>query len=299
MKKVLVVGYGSIGKKHSQNLLDLGCRPIVLTKYPDNIESIKFIDNIDDCTDVEYCIIATETANHHIDFKKVANSTECKKFLLEKPVDSNLENANKIFTTAIRKNINVYVAYDMRFINVFEKIKAFLKRELVDIRLVKIIAGQYLPEWRPTRDYRLSYSAKKNMGGGVDLDLSHEIDYMLWLFGYPMKTLLSYKKKISDLEIDAPDYFKGLYEYPRFIIDVEIDYFRKRERSMRFIGENNELLFLDFINKRIFIHGNEIKKANLFNNNTYIEELKEFLDLKPHKNISSIEEGIKVLEVIQ
>ena len=299
MKEILIIGYGSIGKRHVNNLIDLGYQPIVLTKYPDQNESIIFVDNFDRCVDVEYCIIATPTANHYKDFKNVINHTYCKNFLIEKPIDCNLQNAINILNVAIKKQMKVHVAYDMRFINVFEKIKTFIEDELDNIRLVKIVAGQYLPEWRPLRDYRLSYSAHKYMGGGVDLDLSHEIDYMLWLFGHPNKKLISYKKKISDLEIDSPDYFKGLYEYPRFIIDVEIDYFRKLERSLRLIGENCELVFLDFIKRKILLHGKEAKEDNLFNNNTYVEELKEFLNLKPHKKLCTIEESIKVLEVIQ
>jgi predicted dehydrogenase len=299
MRQVLIVGYGSIGKRHAQNLISLGYQPVILTKYPDKNELITFIDNFDNCADVEYCIIATQTANHYKDFKKVIDSTECKNFLLEKPIDCNLKKAKNILNIAISNRIKVHVAYDMRFINVFEKIKTFLKTELENIRLVKIVAGQYLPEWRPSRDYRLSYSANKYMGGGVDLDLSHEIDYMLWLFGYPVKKILLCKKKISGLEIDSPDYFKGLYEYPRFIVDVELDYFRKLERSLRFMGENSELVFLDFINRRLFLHGKETKEGNLFNDTTYIDELKEFLNLKPYEKLCSIEEGIKVLEVIK
>ena len=95
MRDVLIVSYGSIGKRHAQNLLTLGYRPVVLTKYPEKNESIHFVDSLDCCADVEYCIIATPTANRHEHFRMVTDSTACKNFLLEKPVDSDLEMQKK------------------------------------------------------------------------------------------------------------------------------------------------------------------------------------------------------------
>lgn len=298
MKDILVIGYGSIGKRHAYNLIEMGHRPTVLTKYPEKNNKINFVDNLDYCGDVEYCVIATPTADHYKDFKNVVDSTACINYLLEKPVDSDLKKARDVQRIARNNKLNVYVAYDMRFINVFDKVKEVINDEIGNIRLVNIVAGQFLPEWRPSRDYRLSYSANRLMGGGVDLDLSHEIDYMCWLFGDPGKRLFAFKKKISSLEIDSADYFKGLYEYPGFVVDVELDYFRKLERSLRFIGENNELLFLDFINQRLVLNGKEFKEENLFNDTVFIEEMEEFLDIKPKKRLCTLEEGIRVLEVI-
>jgi len=296
---ILVVGYGSIGKRHVNNLIKMKYHPVVLTKYPEKNNKIHFIDNLNHCNDINYCVIATPTADHYKDLKNVVDCTACKNYLLEKPVECSLEKAREIYNLARKNKLNIHVAYDMRFINVFAKIKEVISDEIDKIRLVKIVAGQYLPEWRPSRDYRSSYSAKQVMGGGVQLDLSHEIDYMLWLFGRPSKTLFTFKNKISSLEIDSFDYFKGLYEYPGFIVDVELDYFRKLERSLRFIGENDELLFLDFIDHKMVLRGEEFKEEKLFNKDTYIEELKEFLNIKPQEKLCTLSDGIKVLEVIQ
>ncbi|MHB8110080.1 MAG: Gfo/Idh/MocA family protein [Syntrophorhabdaceae bacterium] len=297
MKKVLIVGYGSIGKRHARNLIMMGIKPIVLSQYPDDNENISFINQIGACDPIDYCIIATPTANHYRDIKNIWIHTACKHYLIEKPIESNFKKAKLLYSFATKNALSVHIAYNMRFINVFEEVKTFLNEHINQIRLVKITAGQYLPDWRST-DYKLSYSAKKKAGGGVHLDLSHEIDYMHWLFGSPKKILISLKKKISGLEIDSVDYFKGLYEYPTFIVDVELDYFRKLERSIRFIGEKKDLLFLDFIGRKLFIHEEEIIKNDLFNHTGYVEELKEFLEIKPRKKICSIEEGLKIMGAI-
>lgn len=296
-RNILIVGYGSIGKRHARNLIGMGLKPIVLTQYPDETRNISFTNNIDQCQYVDFCIIATPTANHYKDLKNISTYTGCKNYLIEKPLESDLKKAKLLHFFAISNALNVHVAYNMRFIKAFENVKKMIDQEIGRIRLVKIAAGQYLPDWR-SMDYRSSYSAKKLMGGGVHLDLSHEIDYMHWLFGTPRKVLVLLKKKISNLEITSIDYFKGLYEYPSFLVDVELDYFRRLERSIRIIGENQDLLFLDLVGSRLFINNQEVKNKSLFKATSYIEELKEFLDIKPKKKLCSIDEGLKVMEAI-
>lgn len=298
MFDILVIGYGSIGRKHVENILKLNLKPVVFTKYPSQNKSIKFIETLDGLTDVKHCIIATPTAKHHEDFFLIASKTGCKDFLIEKPLDMNIENAKLIYDIAQALRIRVRIAYDMRFLKVFDVIKNVITNVKTKIRLVKIEAGQYLPDWRPSRNYRLSYSANKAQGGGVDLDLSHEIDYMHWLFGMPNAKLFISKNKISLIEIDSCDYFKGIYQYDTFIVDVELDYIRKAERFLKIIGENVELLFIDFINKSVFINGEKLKDDSLFENDVYVEEIEEFLGISPQNKLCSIEDGIKVLALI-
>lgn len=300
MKKVLVVGYGSIGKRHVKNLLTLGIQPFVYDTKIKREKNVNFINNLDNIPDVEYCIISTPTACHYQNFMDVISNTQCKKILIEKPIDMNLNNAKKILDTANKNNINVNVAYNLRYLSCFENVKKIIKDNRNNIRIVKIICGQYLPDWRANIDYRKNYSAKKKMGGGVDLDLSHEIDYMLWLFGKPNKQIVSVSKKISSLEIDSIDYYKGLFDYGNFIVDLELDYIRKKERNFRIIGENKEILNVDFINKKITINGMKIHGENLFDfNRSYIMEIEEFLGLADTRKLCTLEEGIKVLELIR
>ena len=300
MKKVLILGYGSIGKKHAKNLESLGIQPFIYDIKINKEKNTNIINNLENVPDIEYCIISTPTAYHYQNFIDVISKTQCKKILIEKPIDMNLNNASQILDIAKKNNISVHVAYNIRYLYCFENIKKVIKENRNNIRIVKITCGQYLPDWRANIDYRNNYSAHKFQGGGVDLDLSHEIDYMLWLFGKPNKQIISLRKKISSLDIDSIDYYKGLFDYGNFIVDLELDYIRKKERKLRIIGENKEIINVDFINKIFTVNGIEIHGENLFDfNRSYIMEIEEFLGLSDTKRLCTLEESIKVLELIK
>jgi len=114
---------------------------------------------------------------------------------VEKPLfDSNLE-------FKIRNN-EVVVGYNLRFHPLLNKVRELCQGKR--LWSINMICGSYLPEWRPGRDYRMTSSARKNSGGGVHLDLSHELDFALWLDG-PMEVDYAVSKKVSDLEIESED----------------------------------------------------------------------------------------------
>lgn len=113
------------------------------------------------------------------------------------------------------------------------------------------------------------------------------------------KKLFTWREKLSSLNIDTCDFFKGIYHYDKFIVDVELDYYRKSERGMEIIGENQKLIEVDFVNKILRIEDKLIEKPDLFNfNECYIEEIKEFIEIKEQKNITSLEEGTQIFELL-
>ena len=87
VRKVLVIGYGSIGKRHVNNLPYLGFEPYVLTGYPDNKRKIKFIKSLDEYKDIKFAIIATPTSKHLDDLVSLVENTNCKEILIEKPIE--------------------------------------------------------------------------------------------------------------------------------------------------------------------------------------------------------------------
>ena len=299
LDKILIIGNGSIGKRHANNVLKLGYAPIVLTNHPDNTESVTYINSFSDIKDVQHAIISTPTAKHLSSVENLLKATKCKNILVEKPISSSLEDANKIKQLAEHNSVEIFVAYNMRFLRVFDVIKKLITDNKNDIRLVHIVAGQYLPDWRPNSDYRASYSAHRDMGGGVDLDFSHEIDYMNWCFQEPKSINACVRKKISKMDINSPDYFKGIYEYNNFIVEVELDYFRKKERTLRIIAENKELLFADFINKTLIVNNRKIEDKTLFDlDESYLNELKEFLSISNTKKLTTLGESISILTLL-
>jgi predicted dehydrogenase len=125
--------------------------------------------------------------------------------LIEKPISISAQGVKEIYEIAKEKNSVVQVAYNLRFsesLTFFEELINL--RSLGDTQSVTIEVDQYLPTWRPGMDYRQSVSAQKGLGGGALLELSHEIDYAIRLFG-PIQIDYSKLTRVSDLEIDVED----------------------------------------------------------------------------------------------
>ena len=88
-----------------------------------------------------------------------------------------------------------------------------------DVICVRAMSSSYLPDWRPGQDYRKTYSAHKDLGGGVSIDLIHEWDYLTYLFGWPKK-VHSFIGKKSNLEIDSDDYAIYIAEFEKMIAEL-------------------------------------------------------------------------------
>jgi predicted dehydrogenase len=302
-RRVLLIGYGSIGKRHARNLIALGIKPYILTKYPDN-SNTAFLSNINKIKNekFDYYIIATPTARHLDDLKKCLTlSNKPKKILIEKPLEYSYSKGNEIKGIAKEFNLNIVTAYNLRFLKIFNTISKYIKEQKKTMRIVEVVAGQDLKEWQPFKDYTQSYSAHREQGGGVDLDLSHEIDYILWLFGNDFKDKFLYRNKISNLKINSPDIFKLILDYNTFIVDITLDYIRKpRERYIKMICENGKILYFNFITNTLKIDGKTMVMPDNIEQ-SYKEMLKAFLGIdKVNENkLCSIEEGLNILKILE
>ena len=119
------------------------------------------------------------------------------------------------------------MACPLRYTNVIQYLKETIDPKKVNS--VSIISSSYLPDWRPGTDYRNTYSAHKNLGGGVAIDLIHEWDYLSFLFRYASKKWKSFMGKISNLEIDSDDYAIYIAKYTNdMIAELHLDYFGRK-----------------------------------------------------------------------
>ncbi len=191
--KVLFVGLGSIATKHIRDLLsvsrerDIPCDITVLRrqvgKLPEELEEpvIRQIDALDGAVyDVAF---VTNPTNLHYEALELLKG-KARFYFIEKPIfESCCYDRSKLSIT----DENAYVACPLRHSPVYEKIKEIT--ESTRVYNARIICSSYLPDWRPGIDYRKNYSALKVLGGGVSLDLIHEIDYMTGLFGFPEELL--------------------------------------------------------------------------------------------------------------
>lgn len=310
--KALVVGCGSIGRRHITNLnkIDKIEKIFVYTKIRghkklfDNrkgkIEIIRTLDN----PQVDIALICNETYKH----LKTACLLAAKgiNLFIEKPVSDTLKRVSFLKKLARKKRIKLFVGYNLRFLGAINFLKKKLNEKAIGkLYFSQIESGQYLPQWRKNIDYRKCYSADRQRGGGVGLDLSHEIDYMRYLFGDPVSWKI-YKAKVSDLEINSDDVFEGLYFYKNnFICNVHLDYLQiRKKRSIRIVGSKGEIV-CDLVNKNIRIvkeaSKTTIKKPGLFDlDKTYEDEIQDFIssvenDRKPS---GSLEDGIWALNLI-
>lgn len=217
MTRALVIGLGSIGAKHARILSELKCAVSVVSRRPaEGYDRHAALEDALREAAPEYVVIANETAAHIDTLQRLAKSGYEGMVLVEKPL------AARPVALPRHRFRRVAVAYNLRFHPVLGALHEALAGE--DIVAAQIYSGQYLPDWRPGSDYRRSYSAKQRLGGGVLRDLSHEIDYMAWLFG-GWRRLAALGGKLGGLEIDSDDCWGVLAEYERCpLVTLQLNY---------------------------------------------------------------------------
>jgi CMP-N,N'-diacetyllegionaminic acid synthase len=215
---------------------------IVTKQTLEDKKTYKNLNEIKDLNEYNYFIIATETSKHYEQLKYLDDRVQNKRIFCEKPLFEKYKDLNII-------NNSVYVGYVLRFHPLLEKLKELLSNDT--ILNINVQCGQYLPTWRPDSDYRESYSAKQEEGGGVLLDLSHEIDYVQYLCG-KMIEIKSYQVKVSDLKINSDDLttFIGKTE-KSVMVNVSIDYISKITHRRMILNTLNYTYELDFIHNTL------------------------------------------------
>ena len=302
--KVLIVGLGSIGKKHIVALrtLQRECAIYALRSSPtaNTEEGIENIYDIDEAkTEFDFAIISNPTYLHYDTIKCLAQKKI--PLFIEKPALHSLENVTELIALVEHNKVINYVACNLRF----HPCIVFLKESLINngrkINEINVYCGSYLPEWRSGVDFKTVYSANANMGGGVHLDLFHELDYTTWLFGMPNKTT-SILRSVSSLEIDAIDYANYTLEYNTFAANILLNYYRRKAKRVIEIVFDNETFIIDLINncikddngKIIFVADNFVLK------DTYVAQLSYFITLLATKQnpFNSLRESIDVLKIV-
>ncbi len=293
--KVLIIGFGSIGKRHNEVLLKFPQIQTIDLVTKQNIEDkicYKSLEVVDNINQYDYFIIASETNKHFEQLQFLEKNVKNKLIFCEKPLFESKRNL-KI------KNNKIFVGYVLRFHPLLEKLKEFIKNE--NVILVNAKCGQYLTSWRPSTDYKNCYSAKKDEGGGVLLDLSHEIDYVQWLCGQ-ISEIKSYQVKISDLEINSDDLTMLIGKtYKDILVNISIDYISKNTHRRLFVETFEHTYELDFISAKL-TKKNKTRLEEIFSfsnleRNSMFEKM--HLDIfNKQQNICTFEEALEVMETI-
>ena len=289
--KVLIVGLGSAGKRHAtilKNKFKIS-NIYFLTKKRNQSNSIKSNLEIKKINP-DYIIIANSTSEHFKVLKFLEKNFSGKIILVEKPLYEKFRNLN------IRKN-KVFVAYQLRFHPVILKLKELSKSQ--KLFNINVIANSYLPDWRKT-NYRYSYSSKKKEGGGVLLDLSHELDYINWIFPN-IKFNFFLNKKISMLDINSDDIaiINGSLNKKLFC-QINLNYFSMIPKRLIFLDGKNISFYGDLINNFYRLNINKkLKRKKIKISKFYLTyQLHKSILEKKYKNLCSYNDGLNLLKIM-
>jgi len=295
--KIAIIGYGSIGTLHANILKSFDCVQsilIITSRKIKNTGKLKFKKDINLIKnyDPDYVIISSLNSKHYMHFKFVEKYFKNKFVLIEKPVFNKKQKIDK------RLKNKYFINYNLRELNLMKYLKKFISKN--SYFEININCSSFLPEWRKNVEYSKSSSSKKHYGGGVLNDLSHEIDYILWLFGN-FKIGFSYLGKISNLKINTNDILYSVLFIKKTMIRLKLDYFSRIPERIININSNKFQLKADLIQNSITIKRskNKIKYIKFDDNikGTYSLVHNKILNNK-FKNLCSLNQGIKVVEYL-
>ena len=211
-KKILVIGAGSIGRRHiglfnkfySLDIADINIKRLRLANKLFKIKK-SYTDYKTAIKNNKYEAVAICTPPHlHLKIAEFSVKYNNNLFI-EKPLGITIKGWNKISKISKKKNLINYVAYCHRFINFFQRARDLIKKNKIGkILHANMRWGSYLPDWHPCEKYYEFYMAKKNEGGGALLDESHGIDIIRFFLG-EVKEVSAFVDKISDLKITSDD----------------------------------------------------------------------------------------------
>jgi predicted dehydrogenase len=231
---ILVIGIGSIGKRHINNLISLGYSNIVLVSRSGNVEeSFKHFPCYNHTQlaienhQITHAFVCTPTSKHLIDLTILVQNN-IQNIYLEKPVSHNFEGIDELISCS--KNFKRFVVgFDLHFDPGLNKVRQLiLEKNIGNILSANAFVGQYLPDWRPHEDHRKGMSASIEKGGGVLLDLVHEFDYIRWFLGTPSR-LASLIQHNKSLEIETEDLADVLITFENnCTATIHLDYHQKK-----------------------------------------------------------------------
>lgn len=302
--KVCFIGLGSIASRHIKNLVELYRNQIIIDALRSgkgnnaDLDIEKFINctyyNYDELPRDYDVIFITNPTNLHFETLKKANE-HAKNFFIEKPIFQTGEES--VAKLNLEEEKTYYVACPLRYTNVISYLKKNI--DFSHVYSIRCISSSYLPEWRPGIDYRKTYSAKKEFGGGVSIDLIHEWDYISYLIGFP-KRVQNFVGKKSNLEINSDDVAIYIAEYADKVVELHLDYFGRIPTRRMELYCKDDTMEVDLIDQKIcFLKEKKFIHLSQDRNDYQKKELKHFFDIIEGSmpNDNSIELACKTLRI--
>ncbi len=318
VSRILIVGLGSIGRRHLRLIRGMMPGADIRVLRHQSIDEIPEFSS-GSFSHLEEAIaftpeisIIANPATFHIPLAK-ALAKAGSHLLIEKPLSSSVDGISDLIELCRQQNIILFTGYNLRFLSSLRRYRALILEGVIGrIFSVRCDVGQHLRTWRHNSDYRKSVSARKELGGGVLLELSHELDYLRWIFGDINWTKATLSKQ-SDLEIDVEDtahlvlgITSGM-DGRELMASVNLDFFRHdTTRLCVAIGEYGSLRWDGLAGQVSLYKEGEAEWRDLFSflhqpDDSYLEELSCFIDCI-NKNIAppiSGDDGLAVMQIIE
>ena len=281
---VCFVGVGSIARRHIRNLRAVCARrgiQLVVDAFRRSSgapaeEGVDHMFCLDDGVPCSYdAVFITNPTAVHLDALRRFHSRG-RHFFIEKPV-SCVHQLAQLGEFERHRGSAYYVACPLRYHAAIQYVKRNIAPQ--EVLSVRSISSSYLPEWRPGQDYRATYSAHKSLGGGVSIDLVHEWDYLVYLFGWPQKVYSLVGKK-SPLEVDSDDYAAYIADYADKAVELHLDYFGRKATRQVELYMRDDTVICDLVNCRVsYLVSGEVVDFQEGRDDYQQRELGHFLDM--------------------
>lgn len=290
-KSFLILGCGSIGKRHIANLRELDAGEIVAFDPNANRRNeVQEKFGVRTANDAEEALAANPAAvficsptHLHVE-QAIAAARAGAHLFIEKPLSHQLRDVDVLMQEVESRGLVALTGCNFRFHPGLQKVKELLAEGVAGrICSVRAAFGHYLPDWHPWEDYRLGYSARREMGGGVILDRIHELDYLYWLFGEAVQ-VAAFAGHLSSLDIDSEDTAEILLRFACGAFgSVHLDYVRRTyDCSLEITGELGCIEW-SFPRHEVRWYTAELRQwqsqswPNYAVNDMYLDELRHFL----------------------
>jgi predicted dehydrogenase len=311
--RFLVIGCGSIGKRHIRNLKTLGAGEIAAFDLKPERRNeagslgARAIDDLAEAWSWKPDVALVTVPNSlHLPLALEAARRDCHLFI-EKPLSHRLEGVDDLLKAVSERRLVTLVGCNMRFHPGLRKIKALIEEGAVGrIVAARVEGGQYLPDWHPWEDYRNGYSARSDLGGGIILDGVHEIDYLRWMLG-EVGAVACFAGRLARLEIDTEDTAAILLRFLSGAIgEVHMDYVQRvYSRNCQIIGDEGTIRWA-YTSGDVCWYSAAARDWEIFPNppeweanQMYLDEMRHFLKClaREEKPLADVREGKRTLQV--
>lgn len=284
---IIIIGFGSVGKRHYKNLKAMGFNRISVYDPDDQVFRngiVQRIEKLDHEALKNFQVAFICSPNHlHIKHALACAKAGCQLFI-EKPLSHNLAGIKRLRALARKNKLITMVGCNMRFHPCLIFIKKYLEKNKFG-RVYNIFHefGYYLPDWRPGQDYKKNYAAKRATGGGIILEDIHEFDLLFWLNNFNgVKKEKFLFNRAGNLGIETEDNCLAIFEFKNKVLGlVKCDYLqRSYARSLKIVGENGNLSW-NFKENIVWLEAKDSRK-NIFQiknfdfNRAYVDEIRYF-----------------------